>query len=73
MSKTAHNDPPHKTDHTDDVHYNHLGTTHQLSHQAIATLAYEKFEKRGSKHGHHAHDWSEAENELRAAPRRKGA
>jgi hypothetical protein len=31
---------------------------------AIAKLAYEKFQKRGGVHGHHDHDWLEAEKEI---------
>lgn len=43
----------------------------QLSHEAIATRAYELFIERGSVDGQHDHDWAMAEKELRSgAPRR---
>ncbi len=38
----------------------------QISHEAIAKRAYEKFLARGGKHGNDLKDWLEAERELKA-------
>ena len=36
----------------------------QQEHLAIASRAYELFEKRGCEHGHDREDWCQAESEL---------
>ncbi len=38
----------------------------KIPHERIAQRAYEKWLKRGCKHGHDMQDWVEAESELRA-------
>jgi hypothetical protein len=38
----------------------------KIPHEKIAMRAYEKWVKRGHKHGTHMQDWLEAEAELRA-------
>jgi hypothetical protein len=38
--------------------------TVKLPHEKIAMRAYEKWCKRGQKHGNHVQDWLEAEREL---------
>ncbi len=38
----------------------------QISHEAVAKRAYEKFLARGGKHGNDLKDWLEAERELKA-------
>ena len=42
----------------------------EISQQAIAKRAYEKFMVRGGKHGEDWRDWFEAERELKAEARR---
>lgn len=37
----------------------------KIPHEKIAMRAYEKWLKRGCKHGNHVQDWMEAEAELR--------
>jgi hypothetical protein len=37
----------------------------KVPHDKIAMRAYEKWVKRGCKHGNHVQDWLEAETELR--------
>lgn len=44
----------------------------KVPHERIAMRAYEKFLKRGCKHGHDRQDWIEAEAELRAEMARSG-
>jgi hypothetical protein len=38
-----------------------------VSQEAIARRAFEKFEARGCAHGHDGEDWTSAEHELRSA------
>lgn len=38
----------------------------KIPHDKIAMRAYEKWVKRGTRHGSHLQDWLEAESELRA-------
>jgi hypothetical protein len=38
----------------------------KIPHEKIAMRAYEKWVKRGHKHGNHMQDWLEAEAELRS-------
>ncbi len=44
----------------------------KVPHDKIAMRAYEKWMKRGCKHGNHVQDWMEAEAELRAEVSRTG-
>jgi hypothetical protein len=47
-------------------------TAVKVPHEKIAMRAYEKWMKRGCKHGHDRQDWIEAEAELRAEMGRMG-
>jgi len=38
----------------------------EIEREAIAKRAHEKFIQRGGWHGHHEHDWLEAEKEVKA-------
>ena len=45
------------------------GPLPEISPQAVAQRAYEKFLARGGKHGNDQRDWFEAERELKAEKR----
>jgi hypothetical protein len=47
-------------------------TATKIPHEKIAMRAYEKWMKRGCKHGHDKQDWAEAEAELRSEMGRMG-
>jgi hypothetical protein len=47
-------------------------TTNQAFRERIAKRAYEKWMKRGCKHGNDLQDWTEAEAELLAEQQRTG-
>jgi hypothetical protein len=71
MKMVSKQSPVDQSQRATSTHFIQSASPHHLSHELIASLAYELFTRRGSVHGHDQQDWALAEKELRSpSPRR---